>query len=294
MKEPSPRASRLALTAGIAAVAVVGGGGFLLGQRSVPDPAPVMPAAVAPVPSPSPVSSTARLLGRAELLALAAEAADATARGDTMPAGVSDAVGKRFAISLPFGCDGPAEAGSVAAMQWRYDDGAGALRLTVTPATWSPTEWWTAKPRPEAETVEGFWIARPWTGSEACPASPAALAPSAAEPVTLTGQTLAIGQVFGAEDGRQGRRDGKAYESVLRMARTEVGGKQGFTLRLTGRLASGPDSSVATCRQPGGADQRPVCLILVTLAEIAITDPASNAVLATWSMGSLRDGGEAR
>jgi hypothetical protein len=294
MKEPSPRASRLALTAGILAVAAIGGGGFLLGQRSARDPDPIMPAAVAPAPSPSPVASTAGVLGRVDLLALAGEAADASARGDAMPAGVRDAVGKRFAISLPFGCDGPAEPGSVAAMQWLYDDKAGALRLTVTPVTWSPIEWWTAEPRSKAETVEGFWIARPWTRSEACPASPAALAPPDAEPVTLTGQTLAIGQVFGAEDARQGRSNGKAYESVLRMALSERIGKQGFTLRLTGRLASGPNNSVATCRQPGGADQRPVCLVLVTLAEITITDPASNTVLATWSMDSLRDGGEAR
>ena len=292
MKEPSPRASRLALTAGIVAVGIVGGGGFLLGQRSAQDrPAPVTPIAVAALPSSSPTASPARAFDRGDLLALAAEAADATARGDAMPADVRDAVGKTFAIALPFGCDGPADAGSEAAMRWRYDEAAGALRLNVTPVTWSPGEWWTADVPSDAETIEGFWIPRPWTRSEACPASQAPTTPEGSEPVTLAGQTLAIGQAFGADGTRQGRRDGKAYASVLRMARDEVNGAKGLALRLTGRLASGPNGSAATCRQPGGADQRPVCLILVSLEQVAIADPTSDAVLVTWPTGSLRDDG---
>jgi hypothetical protein len=285
----------LALTAGLVAVTVIGGGGFMLGQRSAQNrPAPVLQAAVVPAPIPSPTQSSSRMLGRAGLLALAAEAADATARGDPMPATVRDAIGKPFAMSLPFGCEGPAAADSDAPMRWQYDDTAGALRLSVTPVTWSPAEWWAGDPPSDAETIEGFWISRPWTLSETCPASPTPVAPAGTEPVTLPGQTLAIGQMFGPESARHGRRDGKAYSSVLRMGRAEMGGSRGLALRLTGRIGSGPNGTPATCRQPGGADQRPACLILVSLDELAIADPVSNTVLAAWQTGSLSDADDAR
>ncbi len=291
MKEPSPRASRLALAAGIVAVAVVGGGGFLLGQRSIADqPTRVaQPLTVAPAPKPTPIASPPEVLGRTELLSLAADAADATARGAAIPASVRDAVGKPFALALPFGCEGSAEADSTAPMRWRYDEAAGALRLHVTPATWSPDEWFTAGTPSQTETIEGFWLPRPWTSSDACPVARSTLAPAGAEPITLAGQTLALGQLFGADGARQGRRDGKAYQSVLKMARAEFDGRRGLSLRLTGRLAGG-STGVTTCRQPGGADQRPVCLLLISLEEIAIADPMSAKVLTTWRNGSLRVG----
>ncbi len=295
MKEPSPRASRLAMAAGIVALGVVGGGGFLLGQRSAPDrPVPVSPVVTVKDATPAPITSPSGILARADLLALAAEAADATARGDGMPAAVRDAVGKSFAIALPFGCDGPADAGSDAGMRWRYDEAAGALRINVTPVTWSPGDWWTTDGPSDAETIEGFWIPRPWTRSEACPAARASTTPEGAAPVTLAGQTLAIGQAFGADGTRQGRRDGKAYASVLRMALDEVNWSKGLALRLTGRLASGPNGGPATCRQPGGAEQRPVCLILISLEEVAIADPTMDTVLVTWPTGSPRNEGAPR
>ena len=290
MNEPSPRASRLALTAGVLAIMVVGGGGFLLGQRSSQErQTPETPVAVAPAPSPSPTIGATRVLGRADILALAAEAADATARGDAMPASVRDSVGKPFTLSLPFGCDGPADADSKTAMRWRYDDAAGALRLDVFPITWSPSEWFAGDAASNAETIEGFWIARPWTRSEACPASRTPAVPMGAEPVTLAGQTVAIGQVFGAGGARQGRRDGKAYSSVLRMDRADFDGRQGLALRLSGRLGSGSNDLPVACRQPGGAEQRPVCMVFVVLDELAIADPVTDKALATWPAGSLTD-----
>ena len=296
MREPSPRASRLALTAGVLAVATVGGGGFLLGQRSSQDrSATISPVltATAPAPTPSSTASAARVLRRADLLALAAEAADATASGSQVPASIRDAVGKPFAIALPFGCDGPTDVDSAASMGWYYDASAGALRLNVRPVTWSPDEWSSAGAALQAEAIEGFWISRPWTRSEACPSSGAMVAPTSAEPVTLAGQTLAIGQAFGAQSTRQGRRDGKPYTSVLRMARTDFDASRGLALRLTGRISAGPNGSAITCRQSGGADQRPVCLVLVALEDVTIADPVSETILASWPMGSPRAGGGA-
>ncbi len=291
MKEPSPRASRLALTAALLAVAVVGGGGFLLGARSAADGPATVAAAPAPTsvtPVPAPTEDAPRTLGRADLIALAAAAADASAQGTPVPAAVRDAVGKSFSIALPFGCDGPAPADSEATMRWRYDEAAGALRVHVAPIAWSPGEWWPGDAPADVEAVEGFWIARPWTASEACPRSREAPAADGTQAITLPGQTLAIGQMFGTGGARQGRRDGKPYTAVLRMAPDAVAGDQGFRLRLTGRIVAARDGSPATCRQPGGAEQRPVCMILTALDAIVIANPRSNEILATWPVDAAR------
>ena len=292
MKEPSPRNSRLALTAGIVAVAMVGGVGFLLGKGSADDHPPVAaptPAAPTPTPSPTPSKDTAQILGRADLIALAATAADAMARGDSAPKPARDVAGQTFTTTLPFGCEGPASADSTAAMRWRYDEAAGALRVNVASVAWTPADWWPETKPAGVETVEGFWIARPWTSSESCPAS-SPTAASGAEPLTLPGQTLAIGQSFNADDGRQARRDGKAYTAVIRMAPDAVRGEQGFRLRLSGRIVAGPVGSTATCRQPGGAEQRPICMIFTQLTDVAIENAATGEVLATWPAGDPRGG----
>lgn len=288
MMEPTPRTSRLALTAGFVALAVIGGGGFLLGQQSAgPQPVAPAPVPVAPTPAPSPTEAN-DTLGRAELMALAATAADATASGTGVPAEIRAAVGKPFAILLPFGCTGPAAADSDAAMRWRYDDADKALRLHVAPVTWNAADWWQAGSANEVESVEGFWIPRPWSSSETCPPLGDPAGASGAEPVTLPGQTLAIGHLYGADARRQGRRDGKAYTAVIRTTPDAVRGEQGFRLRIKGRVAAGPDGNAAVCRQPGGAEQRPVCMIVTSLDEIALENTATEKVLATWPIGQAR------
>lgn len=293
MKEPSPRASRLALAAGLVAAIVIGGGGFLLGQRSVADETPLIaPApAAAPLPAPTPTEEADRTLYRPELIALASKAADATARGAPMPSATGAAVGKQFSIALPFGCDGPSAVGSDAAMRWRYDDKAEVLRLHVAPVSWSPTEWWAESAPASLEAIEGFWIARPWTDSEDCPPVGEPAAASGADPITLPGQTLAIGQLFSGEGARQGRRGGKAYTVVVRMIADEVRAGRGFRVRLAGHVAAVPGGGAASCRQPGGAEQRPICIIATTLDEVAIENAATGETLATWTVaGAHRTG----
>ena len=292
MNEPNPRSSRLVLAAGLVAAIGVGGSGFFLGQRSaapsspppLPAPAPSAPATPSPAPPIEP-----QTLDRAELIALAGSAADATARGDTPPTSVTDAVGRRFSIALPFGCAGPAPEDSNADMRWRYDEEAQALRLHVTPASWTVTDWWQRTPPADIEGVEGFWIARPWIQADACPrdASPAVV--SGAEPVTLTGQTLAIGQLLGAQDARQGRRDGKPYTAVIKMAPDAIDARHGFRLKLEGQLIAVENRASVRCRQPGGAEQQPVCLIGARIDGVVIEYGASDAELARWSVSTRAD-----
>jgi len=289
MEEPSPRSSRLALAGALAAALLLTGAGFLLGRATTRPPAAAVapapaPAAAAPEPEPEPVSSG--VLGRGDLIALAAAAADAVAAGRDPDAAIGQADGRRFALRLPFGCNGPAAEGSAAAMRWRYDAEAGALRIAVNPVTWSAQDWWPAGAAGDIEAIEGFWIERPWTSSEACPGSGDRPAAAGAEPVTLPGQTLAIGQIFLAESARGGRREGKPYEAVVRVTEDELRAGEGFRLRIGGRIVRSAGAGPVRCRQPAGPEQRPICLVSVVMDEVAVENPATGETLATWSLAA--------
>ena len=109
MQEPSLRTSRLAIAGGILAVFAVGGAGFLLGRATAPDPEVSDPVVTeTPAPQPSPTPEPVRILGRADIIELAEEATDALVAGEPAPAGVRDAIDRRFELAVPFGCAGPA------------------------------------------------------------------------------------------------------------------------------------------------------------------------------------------
>jgi hypothetical protein len=287
----------------------VGGAGFLLGRGTAePPPLVIAPPVAAPAPKPEPALSG--VLGRGELIALAAAAADAAAGGTGSRAQVARADGRRFELRLAFGCDGPADADSKAPMRWRYDAKREALRVHVAPVTWSPADWGVGGAGPRTiEGIEGFWIARPWTSSEACPARaevPAAPAvpeegsesdsksgskvdakpvpQPATETETPPEQTLALGQPAFAGGARDSRRNGGAYETVVRVSEGELDASQGFRLRISGRIARLPGEEPVLCRQPAGSGQRPACLLSVVMDEVAIENPATGATLATWTV----------
>lgn len=298
MREPSVRTSRQALAGGIAAVLIVGGGGFLLGrgtsERQVivapQAPADRPPAVVAP-PAEVPAKD---ILERMDIITLAAKATDAFAAGTPAPSEILDAAGRRFDIRLPFGCEGSAGQDSAASMRWRYDADRKALRLHAGPTSWTIDDWWpdSATAPQTVEGIEGFWIARPWTGSETCPPARAPVA-QGLTPKTppgqtlagqaLAGQTLALAQFFSADDARQGRRDGRAFETVVKVEPDALQTARGFRLRITGRIANIPGGGPVLCRQPAGADQRPICVIAAEVSEVAIENGATGAVLATWN-----------
>lgn len=288
MREPSVRTSRLALAGGIAAVLIVGGGGFLLGrgtsERQViiaPQPPAARPPAIIAPPAEVAAKDT---LTRTDLIALAAKATDAFAAGGSAPSEVLEAAGRRFDIRLPFGCEGSTGKDSAAPMRWRYDADRKALRLHVAPTSWAIEDWWpdsAAAPK-TIDGIEGFWITRPWTGSETCPPGGQPVA-AGMTPLTLPGQTLAVAQFFSADDARQGRRDGKAFETVLKVEPDALQTAQGFRLRITGRITNIPGGGPALCRQTAGAEQRPICVIATEVSEVAIENGATGAVLATWS-----------
>lgn len=250
---------------------------------AAPVPAP------APIPAPEPVLSG--LLGRADLIALAAEAADSAAAGRDPGPEIGRADGRRFELRLPFGCTGPATRDSAAPMRWRYDSRAEALRIHVDPVAWTAKDWWSAGAANEIEAIEGFWIARPWTSSEACPGggdepASAGAAAGEGEPPPPPAHTLALGQIFSAEGGRGGRRNGKPYQAVVRVAEDQLDSSAGFRLRISGRIARAGNVGPLTCRRPADSEQRPVCLVSAVMDEVAVENAATGETLATWSVGT--------
>jgi len=226
-------------------------------------------------------------LGRAELIAAAGSAADAFAAGRPLPEGVTRLAGRDFEIRLAFGCPGGPHA-DVGALGADYDEAAKALRVRAEPVRWSPEDWLPATEGASdgalaVEDIEGFWISRPWTTSEACPSS--SPAPTGVEaPPAASEQTLAIAQFFTSESSRVARRDGEAYQTVERVAPDALDISQGLRLRLRGRLAPAPGAGPVLCRAPSGG--RPVCMVSAVFDEVAVEKPATGATLATWDVSS--------
>lgn len=283
MKEPSPRSSRLVLAGSMAVAIAVGSAGFVLGRRSVMIPRPIAAASTLPVPAPTAPQTPDRTaeLDRAGLIALAAQSADAIARGEPLPREARSAVGARFSLGIAFGCAGPLADGDRTGTGWRYDPTAGALRLQVAPVRWPLTDWRPQDAPVGVEAIEGFWIPRPWTGSETCPARTEPASVPGIEAVTLAGQTLGVGQVFTEASPRSGQRD-KPYAAVLRVQPEAVRTEHGFRLRLTGRIAAMPGGEAVQCRQPGGPEQRPICLVAATFDEVTVENATTEEVVARW------------
>lgn len=301
MREPNLRTSRLAIAGGLVAALALAGGGFLLGRSTSPRPDSAPPPALQPAPPPPATQpEPPHILGRADLVALAAKAADAATSGQALPTGLQ---GKRFELVLPFGCAGPAAADSAAPVRWRYDAAQQTLRVHVAPARWSLADWGLApdtagggtsdegneRAEPKAgeaagqARLEGFWIERPWSSAETCPPVPAVPAVSEIAPPLPTEQTLALAQ-WRSEPGRTDTaRAGRAYDLVKRLAPDAAPGPKGLRIRLIGRVARLPDGGSLRCTQAAGPDQRPVCLLAVTLDEVRIENPADGAVLGTWA-----------
>ncbi|WP_024354372.1 hypothetical protein [Brevundimonas naejangsanensis] len=265
---------------------------------------PAAPEAPAPAPPTVVLDST---LNRAALLAALTEARTATADGRPRDAALS---GRTVSVRLPFGCEG---AGSTEQAQpglptlARGDDGGLMLRvlpedlaasgLVITAGAddaATPSPW---------EAVEGFWIARPWSGLETCrPDEPALMAVQTAEETETKGRsevgdvlstaapapseterTSGLAAVFETGGSRLGRRQGQAYVHVIRgdrgVAPTPAPG--GYALRLEGRLTAFADGKAVHCVQKD-AESRPVCVAALRLDRLAFEDGATGALLSEW------------
>jgi len=227
--------------------------------------APVEPAEVAPVVVPEVT------LQRADLIRLAAAAADAAAGGPE----VNDALeGKRFVIRIPFGCGGlgTAEQGAYGA---RYTAEERTLRISVQPETWGRIPWVVEElSRREADGAEGLWVPRPWTQSETCPAEAGDLANPAS--------SLGIAQIYDAASSRVGQRRGRALEATVQMNADEPDLSKGLRLVLEGRVARWPASRETVLCRAAQTYERPLCVVSAKFDRIAVENASNGDQLAEW------------
>ncbi|WP_341022124.1 hypothetical protein [Brevundimonas diminuta] len=273
---------------------------------------PPEPAAPAD-PAPPPTVVLDSTLNRAALLAALTEAGTALADGQTRDAALT---GRTVSVRLPFGCGGEATvAGEAGGLPRLVRNADGSLTLTITPEDLGASALVPATREGAVdkwEAVEGFWIARPWSGLDACPASAALAAPApelapsptqtaiktpakgktteakavddvAAPPIVQPERTAGLAAVFETGGSRLGRRQGQAYVHVIRgekgVAPTPAPG--GYALRLEGRLTAFADGKAVHCVQKD-AESRPVCIAALRLDRLAFEDGATGALLSEW------------
>lgn len=283
MREPSLRNSRLVIAGGFIAAIALSGAGFLLGRSTSPRPTP--PAQVAmtpPVIAMAPTEIEApRILGRADIIALASRAADAYASGAPLPVEVTALMGRRFELALPFGCEGMAPEKNVAPLRWRYDADKETLRIHAAPTSWTAADWGFTDQGMAGSRFEGFWVNRPWTSAERCPHT--GYSSTEGQPVMIAEQTLAVAEVMPG-DGET--RDRRPYEIVTRLVPQKLAADQGFRLRLMGRIESLSGDRPIECKQTAGIEQRPICLVAISLDEVRVENSLKNETLATWRKSS--------
>lgn len=291
-----------------ASVAVLAALPLLVWCQRPPEPAP-SPAPATSSPPPTVVIDST--LNRAALLAALTEAGSALADGRERDTALN---GRTVSVRMPFGCGGPTggDGATAEGLPRLVRNPDGGLTLTVTPED--------LKARiaadgiaPAAETsldqwdaIEGFWIARPWSGLDACPAGavattatvttseavkveadrskPAKAAVEATPPAQiLSERTAGLAAVVEADGSRLGRRQGQAYAHVIRGEKGAAASPApgGYALRLEGRLTTFADGRAVKCVQRD-LESRPVCVAALRLDRLAFEDGATGALLSEW------------
>jgi len=211
--------------------------------------------------------------GRADLIRLAAAAADASSGG---PAVEEMLEGKRFAIRIPFGC-GTVDSEEKRAFNARFAADDRTLRLSVQPKDWTVIAWVAAElERREADRAESFWVPRPWTRSETCPTDQGDPA-NPANPAS----SLGIAQIFDSDSSRVGQRRGRPFEATVQLDEHADLGK-GLRLVLEGRVARWTMGRETVLCRAAKAYERPLCLVGAKLDTIAVENASNEQRLADW------------
>lgn len=243
---------------------------------------------VVQAPRPAPVVDPP--LNREQLLLAAVRAASAYAAGIDDSEAQRRLDGKRFELRIRFGCgDGDDEERG-----WRFDEESRTLRLRVAPDI-SGDDPIVARIATEAvESVEGFWLRRPWLLTSACPRTPppapAEEADESAGPQDLPtpeeasspGWQLGIAQFFSSTDSRTGRRRQRPYETTKVLEEGQTPSMQGYDIVVSGRIRALPDRRVIACTltDAGGP---PACIISVHVDRTWIERADNKDLVAEWT-----------
>lgn len=283
------------LAAGVIAIALAVGG-YLVGldSRPVPAPRPQEPASSPAVP---PAAAQDAVLNRTALIRIVEAEADRFGGGVNARTSFT---GRRFLVRIPFGCGGPGD--GKARTGWSYDEDSETLRLRLTPDEWTDEGWLSQTVAAGAiEVIEGFWLPRPWTSSEQCPAKPVAVDAAKTEPGTSElpeaksteagaapvsperNSSVALAQFFGSDSKRSDQRRGRPFEVVSKVTPEAVPAR-GLQLTIEGRIANIPGGvSNVLCHAPN-PNIRPTCLVAVEFDRIAVSNPATQTELANWRL----------
>ena len=185
--------------------------------------------------------------------------------------------GRRFAIRVRFGCDGPAPATSTSALRWTHEKGGKSFGLYAKPDVSLADEPLKNISNQTIEAVEGFWIPRPWQVEDACPEGQA----SDDEAVLPAPQLVGIAQYFTSEDSRVGRRSGRPYVATQTIEVPEELPRTGLILLLEGRFDAWPNGAVILCTG-SGRNRQPTCIASAHLDRAAFLRPEDGSVIAEW------------
>lgn len=237
-------------------------------------------------------------LDRARLLQAIAEARSAAGLGQDDRSAQRQLDGKRFELRVRFGCIRDAVT-DVGPFNVKFDAEQRTLRLRAAPNV-AGEPWVAERGGSEIESVEGFWIPRPWLLTDGCPVSEdpqesqGAQAADAAEgvvkaehppaslPVAVGAPRTGIAQLFARSDARTGRRNQRAYEATVTLTGNERPSEQGYTLILSGRLKEVGDGRVIICRSLR-PDRPPDCVVSASFDRVRFEAAGGGAVLAEWS-----------
>lgn len=262
--------------------------GLLLAQCGPKEKAPEEPAVEVPetpvVVTPVLPASTPPLT-RGDLVSAAARAASAYVAGDVL-SGTDPLVGRRITVRLPFGCGGPKPgpagpdvADGVPRATWGRDHKS--VQLSLTPGDWVNSALIAGAGADSVwETVEGFWIPRPWLASDACPG--VLRDPLVGGVTTPSPNTVGLAAVFPTGSSRVGQRNGRAYRFTVRAEGDQplVPPEGGYRLVLEGRVVGFPGGRAIRCRT-SSPEQRPVCIAAIQLDRVAF-ETATGAPLGQW------------
>lgn len=273
--------------AGLALLAVAQG---ISGCQQKSDPAPEKTAIPQPEHSTAsaqiPAVKTLSAVGRADLLAAAAAAADEVAAGNTLPKSNLELTNREFELRLPFAC------GDGVLGKWgerSFDPETRVLRATFRPQNWGddPVFERLAAGTPY-DAAEGFWIERPWTRAEQCPPAPA-LSPgpppvpgngTAPQPMAAEG-TLALVQYFSPDSSRTLRRGNRPYTYTAKLAAERQTPPLGLHVKLVGRISGFADGQPIHCvvKSPS---KPPICAIAVEFTQVVLEDASTGESLSEW------------